>query len=151
MRLFKHKGLYIDLSKIHGYGVFTDTQIDIGELIEELPVTVYKIPLEFCENFFSNYNNEVVTSSMGMFFPYLNPDSTDEYWHASGYVAHLNTSKESNIKWVLKKDIALSKLKAPGEIASFTATRTIHPGEELVISYRDYMDWNTYKTKVLNK
>ena len=151
MKLFKHKGLYIDLSKIHGYGVFTNTIIAKGELVEELPVTVYKIPIEFCKNFFSNYNNEVVVASMGMFFPYLNPDSTDEYWHSSGYVAHLNDSKESNIKWVLKKDPAFSKLKVLGEIASFIATHTIHPGEEIVISYPDYVDWDTYKTKVLNK
>ena len=94
-----------------------------------------------------------------MFFPYLHPESKDEYWHATGYANHLNDAEESNIKWVLRKDTQREPdcsncpdlITGPIEIASFIATRTIYPGEELVISYLDYQDWDTYKNRILNK
>ena len=84
MRFYKAKGLHIQTSTIHGYGVFTDTKINEGDIIEVLPV-VQKMTIKH-----QRYCCTLLTHSA---FPYLNM---------------LNHSEEPNADWSIDyvKDIA---------------------------------------------
>lgn len=115
--IFKHTGLYIDKSPIHGWGVFISEKIKEGELIEESPVS----PVV-------NLGN-----SVNPYFPYLMPYNLPESGHSwfipTGYSIHLNHSNECNLRWNIDHESGISR---------FYATRDIKANEELFINYNDW-------------
>ena len=114
MRIFKHKGLFLKDSPVHGYGLYTDVKILFGELIEECPVSTQRFPLEV-----DKYQNPFL-------MPYPSLKEKESLWTTNGYCSHLNHSTKHNVIWSIDQD----KM-----IASFVACQNILPGEELFINY----------------
>ena len=113
MKIYKHKGLYIQKSAVHGYGVYTDVKILAGELVEECLVR-------------SIFPLDTSTKNTPFLMAYPNVKNKKAFWHPTGYCAYFNHSKRYNVKW----SIDTSKM-----LATFTATKNIIPGEELFIDY----------------
>jgi hypothetical protein len=113
MKIYKHKGLYLQKSPVHGYGVYTDVKILKGELVEECPVGDI-LPLDF-----SKYK-------LTFLMPYPSLKNKESLWHPTGYCAYFNHSNSHNVVW----EIDTSK-----NLAYFTAVNNIIPGEELFINY----------------
>ena len=115
--IFKHTGLCIDESPIHGWGVFTKEDIKKGELVEECPMASKKK---------YGYLGDVDIN------PYLMSYDANEIHHTwfipTGYSIHLNHSDTENLYW--KNDLE-------NDICSFYAKRDIKANEELFINYKN--------------
>ncbi len=112
--IFKHKGLYIDKSPLHGWGVFINEDIKEGELLEEAPVAK---PVN-------------LGTDTNIYLPYLMPYNIQQEGHRwfipTGYSIHLNHSIKPNIKWHVDYE---------NGIAIFHAARDIKANEELLMNY----------------
>tara|TARA_R110000787_G_scaffold151627_4_gene265398 strand:- start:1425 stop:1784 length:360 start_codon:yes stop_codon:yes gene_type:complete len=115
MRFYKAKGLHIQTSTIHGYGVFTDTKINEGDIIEVLPI-IQKMTMRHKE-----YCGSLLTHSA---FPYLDGK---HFWHASGYMNMLNHSDTPNADW------SIDYVK---DIATFIAIQDIKKDQEINVNYQ---------------
>ena len=115
--IFKHSGLYIDKSPVHGWGVFIDADVKEGDLIEEAPCAGHKD----------------IGSHINIYFPYLMPMRLVENGHGwfipSGFSIHLNHSDDPNIRWEVDYE---------RYVALFYATRDINSKEELFINYNSW-------------
>ena len=114
MRLYRAEGLHIQKSEIHGYGVFTDTHINKGDIVEVLPI-IQKVThndKEYCGSIFTHSA-----------FPYLDGK---HFWHASGYMGMLNHSSTPNLDWSIDYD---------ADIATFVAIKDIDKDQEININY----------------
>ena len=115
--IFKHPGLYIDKSPVHGWGVFIRDEIKKDELIEESPVS----------------GLVDLGNNVNLYFPYLMPyrlpESGYTWFIPTGYSIHLNHSNECNLKWDIDHE---------NNISRFYANRDIKANEELFINYNDW-------------
>ena len=115
--IFKHPGLYIDKSRVHGWGVFTKEDIKEGDLIEEAPV-VHKSDLG---------------GTINLLHPYLMPYNRHEtgfrYFIPTGYSILLNHSDEENVEWEINYET---------DVSLFYAAKNIKADEELFINYNHW-------------
>tara|TARA_R100000479_G_scaffold89596_1_gene43920 strand:- start:44 stop:394 length:351 start_codon:yes stop_codon:yes gene_type:complete len=106
--IFKHKGLYLDKSPVHGIGVFTDLNIKKGDLIEECPIP-----------------QTLLKAKHSHLFSYPLGSSTS--FIPTGFSIHLNCNdNDPNVVWTFDEE---------SFICYFKARKNIDKGSELFISY----------------
>ena len=118
--IFKHKGLYLDKSTTHGWGVFISEDIKEGELIEEAPMPSIIFP------------GTGVHLDLSYRMPVLENDgsfSSGAFFIPTGYSIHLNHSRYHNVDW---------GCNTKTNISSFYAIRDIKANEELFIDYNKW-------------
>tara|TARA_R100001509_G_scaffold137995_1_gene92089 strand:- start:539 stop:901 length:363 start_codon:yes stop_codon:yes gene_type:complete len=114
--IFKHPGLYIDKSPVHGWGLFTKEDINKGDLIEESPMASI-----------TNINNDYKVI-LDHLMRYPKPENDSILWFIpTGYSIHLNRSDNPNVKWNINEETF---------VMSLYATRDIKENEELFIIYQ---------------
>jgi SET domain-containing protein len=115
--------LYCDKSNTHGYGVFSQTPIRLGQLIE----TVRIIPLEFR----SKYHKDDTIINYCYAFP---ENSTEEENHGAklfmftglGMMYNHQDTTQCNAKWLWDMEQHMAKL---------IAIKHIQPNQEITIDY----------------
>jgi SET domain-containing protein len=113
MKLIKHKGLYIDKSEVHGWGVFSTEKISAGAIVEECPVPEALFPLEYQHKYLH-------------LLPFPSLKDKIAMWQPTGFSPHLNHSTDYNVTWSVDTDKML---------ATFVAHKDIEPNQELFIDY----------------
>lgn len=115
--------LYCSVSKIHGFGIFSQTPIRVGQLTEIVRV----IPLEFR----SKYHKDNTIINYCYAFP---EDSTEEKTHGTklfmftgfGMMYNHQETPSCNAKWLWDIEQQTAKL---------IAIKHIQPNEEITIDY----------------
>lgn len=120
-RIFPPTKIYIDLSPIHGLGVFAKTKISEGELIEEC--SVLSLPI-------SNTENPDLLTDYRFNWPQGNTPT--EQVLALGYASLYNHSNEPNAYW---------KSNLEKKTFEFYSSKTILAGEEIFVWYGDDTYW----------
>lgn len=122
MKIIPPTKIYVDISKIHGYGVFAKEKISKGEIFEECPLLDLGIPYGHSTHVLIDYRfnwpqGEVVWQkqviSWGYGSLYNHSDSPNAYWRSS---------KNNNT-------------------FEFVATKDINPDEEILVYYGDENYW----------
>lgn len=114
-QLFQNK-IIVKKSKIHGYGVFALKTIKKGEKIEECYIIVSRGGDKGLEDFYF--------------------DANGKYAIFTGYGIIYNHAEDPNADY---------KLNLKNHIVTIKATRTIHKGEEIYISYGE--EWFSSRNK----
>jgi hypothetical protein len=116
MRIFPPTKIYISKSNIHGYGVFANTLIIEGEIIEECPIFDLGIPKGEPSPLFIDYR-------------FNWPQGTD-FWDKQvitwGYGSLYNHSNTPNAAW---------RSNIENHTFEFFSTRDINPHEEIFVYY----------------
>jgi hypothetical protein len=115
--------LYVTKSELHGFGVFTEHLLKIGQLIE----TVYIIELDFT----SRYHKDQTIIDYCYAFP-SESDNTKKHgpklymFTGLGMLYNHNNSNKCNAKWLWD---------VPNKQAKLVCIKTIQPKEEITIDY----------------
>lgn len=133
MKIFPPKKIYINKSEIHGYGVFANEPIEIGELIEETPIHDLKI-----------IKGE--SSSLMLDYRFNWPQGVGGNWEkqvlAWGYGSLYNHSQSPNAYW---------RSNIENETFQFIASKKIEKDEEIFVWYGDINYWNDGRTNTVLK
>ena len=113
--IFKHSGLYIDKSPVHGWGVFINEDIKKDSLLEEAPIA--KI---------IELRNDINLLTPYLMRPAKENERPDRWFIPTGFSIHLNHADVPNVEW---------KVDYETNIAYFYAAQDIKANEELFISY----------------
>lgn len=114
-KLYKHKGLYIADSKVHGRGVFTETNISKGELIEE------------CHYIDTGIPDIIGNTKLSKYIFRIHKDRGEVIVIPMGFLCSYNSSnKYCNVHW---------KYDAEKDAFIVRAYRDISEGEELFGAY----------------
>jgi len=112
--IFKHKGLYLDKSPVHGWGVFIGEDIKKGQLVEECPMaSITQIT-----------NDYAFIDEHLMRYPIT--ETTALWFIPTGYSILLNQSYTPNLKWSIDVEKRIMYLHAIQDIKA---------NEELFIIY----------------
>lgn len=106
-QLFKNK-LVVKKSSLHGYGVFADKKFRKGEIIEECYIIISRGGDRKLVDYYFD-----VSGKYGIF---------------TGFGIIYNHSEDPNADYFIN---------AKRKLVTFKATKTIHKGEEIYISYGD--------------
>ena len=129
-KLYQNPGIYVKVcdDKNKGYGVFTETQIKSGDLIEEchhIPWRPGKVINGITDNFMRHYR-----------FGIMEIEDTGTYNRhtiALGYGSIYNSSNKPNVEWDYNES---------SNLMEFHALVDISPGDELCINYESTVDKN---------
>ena len=116
--IFKHKGLFIDKSPIHGWGVFISKEIKEGKLIEESPVAYKKQ--------YGHMGEPMVPHPYQMSYEWTPTSHT--WFIPTGYSTHFNHADKENVSMIIDYE---------NDICRFYAKRDIKSNEELFINYNN--------------
>lgn len=117
MKLIPPNKIYISESKIHGLGVFSNTTINEGEVIEECPIFDFK-----------SKDNDICKSLLGYIFFWPLEKDYETLVFPWGYGNLYNHSDNPNCCW--RSDV-------DKKIFVFLALRTINADEEITVNYGD--------------
>lgn len=110
-RLVQNK-IHVKQSPVHGYGVFAEKNIKMGEIVEEC----YIIPIDAHDFELRNHLFLLSDGSFGFM---------------TGYGAIYNHSEHPNVECFVENNTAVT----------FVALRGISKGEEIFFSYSDNLEW----------
>ena len=118
--LYKHPDIFIARSDVHRWGVFTDSDLDEGSVIEEAPYCEFK-------------DKEVKRSKVLIRYCYGSDNSdTKDCVFGFGFAPLYNHSSEPNVKY---------ELDVVNQCMRHYAIRDIEEGEELLIDYGAGDEW----------
>ncbi len=127
-KLFLHPNIYVDKSPVHGYGVFTDSFLPAGTIIEE--ATHIKV----CD---AESPNDVL-APYRYSYPQFEPT---KYVVALGYASLYNHSQEPNATWYIdfERDLFI-----------FKTIKNIFANQEIFTYYGDETYWKAIGTSINN-
>ena len=118
--LFKHPDIYLARSDVHRWGVFTNSELDEGDVIEEAPYCEFKA-------------KELRKSKVLVRYSYESDNTdTNEMLFGFGFAPLYNHSHEPNVRF---------ELDVVNQCMRHYAIRDIEAGEELLIDYGCGEDW----------
>lgn len=122
MKIIPPTKIYVDVSKIHGYGVFAKEKIREGEVFEECPLLDLGIPYGHSTPVLIDYR--------------FNWPQGEPIWEKQvitwGYGSLYNHSETPNAYWRSNKI---------NNTFEFVATKDINPNEEILVYYGDENYW----------
>tara|TARA_R100000458_G_C8121746_1_gene140350 strand:+ start:205 stop:609 length:405 start_codon:yes stop_codon:yes gene_type:complete len=127
-KLTIHKGIYVKKSNIHGWGVFTNLEINEQEIVEECVIPYQKIP--HLSPLLRNYR-------------FIFPNEKSKYYFiALGFGSIYNHSEDkANIEW---------EVNEKERIITFKAIKKININEELLFNYNYKTITNQIRTLLDN-
>ena len=121
-KLKVHEGIYVKQSDIHGWGVFTDVEIEKGTTIEECVIPYELIPIDSRD--LKEYR-----------YVWPSRKHITNYCVVLGFGCVYNHSEENpNINW---------EINVKERIMTFTSIRKIVANEELLFNYQYPYKLNT--------
>lgn len=127
-RILPSKKIFIDLSPIHGLGVFASEKIYKDEIIEESPILTLPINKGEISGLLLDYR-----------FNWPQGSNPDEQVVGLGFASLYNHSESPNAYWI--SDLNKRTFK-------FVASRDIEPEEEIFVWYGDMSYWNDGRNHV---
>ena len=114
-------------SSIHGYGVFANADIEIGEILEECHfISVPGTSLSEEDKAFLSKND------LGKYMFRFPRGTMQEIVWVLGAGSIYNSSFESNADW---------ETNEKRRLVIFRSIKNIQKGEEILINYQDHLEW----------
>ena len=132
MILLKNKNIYIGKSDIEGYGVFTNSPISNGDILQECPF----IPLSYDGQYGPIKDYTFDLDHLGFKNSSALPFGTGWVYNSS-----LNIG-ENNADWEVEPE---------NKIIKYFATRDIDAGEEILVYYGDSWMLERFKKREISK
>jgi SET domain-containing protein len=133
MKIYPPTKIYISKSAIHGYGVFANDVIEMGEIIEETPIHDLNITKGQPSPVMNDYRFNWPQGSGG---------NWDKQVLAWGYGSLYNHSNQSNAYW---------RSNLENQTFEFVANKRIEKDEEIFVWYGDVNYWNDGRTNTIVK
>lgn len=128
MKIYPSNKIYVSKSSVHGYGVFANTVIEEGEIIEECPIFDLQIP-------------KGEPSSIMVDYRFNWPQGAGSNWIKQvlpwGYGSLYNHSEEPNAYW---------RSNLERETFEFVSKRKIEKDEEIFVWYGGVNYWQDGRT-----
>lgn len=126
MRILPPTKIYVSKSNIHGYGIFANSVIYSGEIIEECPILDLGIPKGQISDVLIDYR-----------FNWPQGLEWDKQVVAWGWGSLYNHSNNPNASW---------RSNLEKNTFEFFAVRDINPDDEILVYYGDNSYWEDGRT-----
>jgi SET domain-containing protein len=128
MKIYPPNKIYISKSPVHGYGVFANQVIEVGEIIEETPIYDLKIQKGEMSPLMNDYR-------------FNWPQGAGSEWQSQvlawGYGSLYNHSENANAYW---------RSNLENETFEFISNRRIEKDEEIFVWYGGVTYWQDGRT-----